>query len=514
MTTTLIRGKHVICRVAGTAATVIDDGAVVQRDGTIVEVGRYADLASKYQPDEVLGSPEHVVMPGLVNGHHHVGLTPLQLGSDDEPLEIWFATRMAGRDVDPYLDTLYAAFDLLASGVTTVHHLHGMRRGPWERWPAAAERVLQAYHDAGLRVTYSFNYRDQNRLVYGPDEEFVASLSAELRGEIGELLAGQAIPLERYLSDLFVGLWEQWGRNTAPRTRIQLTPHNLHWCSDGAFMALKEVARQYGVGMHVHLLETAYQKEYARRRSGKTAVRHLYDLGFLGPEVTLGHAVWLTDEDVDILAETGTMVCTQASSNLRLKSGIAPFNELLARGVTVAMGMDEAGLNDDRDMLQEMRLLWKLHRVPGIQAPALTAAQVFRMATEHGARTTHYGSEIGTLEPGKGADLVVLDWRHITHPYLDRDVPVLDAVIQRGRVSGVALVMVAGEVVARNGRPTRVDRDQVLEELAASLRVPLRPDEERRRELARLVRPYVERFYAGWLDEARGEPFYRYNART
>jgi cytosine/adenosine deaminase-related metal-dependent hydrolase len=207
------------------------------------------------------------------------------------------------------------------------------------------------------------------------------------------------------------------------------------------------------------------------------------------------------------------MICHNASSNLRLRSGIAPLNHWLARGVTVALGLDEAGINDDRDMLQEMRLVLRLHRVPGMDDTVPTPSEVFRMATEHGAATTPFAGRIGTLEPGKAADLVLLDWRHLAHPYLDLDTPVLDAVVHRGRATGVAAVIVGGEVILRDGRFTRVDKTARLEELAAALRLPLRPDEERRRRLARAVFPYVARFYDGWLDEGARDPFYRQNSR-
>src|SRR5262249_31220699 len=111
MASSLIRGKYVVTKVTSrTEAHVVPDGAVFQRDGSVVEVGRYAALATRHRPDEVLGSPDHVVLPGFVNGHHHVGLTPFQLGSSDYALELWFASRMAARGVDPYLDTLYSAF--------------------------------------------------------------------------------------------------------------------------------------------------------------------------------------------------------------------------------------------------------------------------------------------------------------------------------------------------------------------------------------------------------------------
>ena len=136
-------------------------------------------------------------------------------------------------------------------------------------------------------------------------------------------LQAQAIPIEDHLG-FFADLWERW--NHQERIRIQLAPANLHWCSDKALKALREHATKYGVGMHMHLVETAYQKEYAQRRTGTTAAGYLEDLGLLGPHMTIGHGVWLTEADIERVAATGTMICHNASSNLRLRSGVAPLN--------------------------------------------------------------------------------------------------------------------------------------------------------------------------------------------
>jgi 5-methylthioadenosine/S-adenosylhomocysteine deaminase len=511
MPSSLIHGKYVICQVISrTEAHVIEDGAVFQRDGMIIDIGPYGELAAKYQPDVVFGSDQHVVMPGFVNSHHHVGLTPFQLGSPDYPLELWFASRMAARDVPPYLDTLYSAFEMLESGITTVQHLHGWRVGPIARVNAIAEQILKAYHDIGMRVSYSYALRDQNRLVYEADEDFVKRLPASLAPQVAAYLQAQVIPIEDHLG-LFADLWERW--NHRERIRIQLAPANLHWCSDKALKALQEYATKYGVGMHMHLVETPYQKEYAQRRTGTTAAGHLEDLGLLGPHLTIGHGVWLTEADVERVAATGTMICHNASSNLRLRSGVAPLNHWAARGLRVAMGLDEAGINDDRDMLQEMRLVLRLHRVPGMEDVIPTCPQVFQMATENGALTTGFGDSIGILEPGKAADLVLVNWQQIAYPYLDETVPVVDAVVHRAKTSGVETVLVAGEPVLRDGQFTRVNKAQMLQALADTIRVPLQDAERSRRELSPAVFPYVRHFYEGWLDESSRDPFYRPSSR-
>lgn len=509
----LIRGKAVVCRALDDETIeVIDEGAVVQQDGRIVAVGSYAELVKQYQPDQVLGSPHHVILPGFVNSHHHVGLTPLQLGSLDYPLELWFATRLGARQVDVYLDTLYSAFEMIASGITTVQHIHTWRNGPASQWPAIAEQVIQAYQDIGMRVSYSFAARDQNRLAYEADEAFIQRLPADLAPAVTNLLKDQQVPFAEYLN-LFAHLWHQWQHHPSGQVKIQLAPANLHWCSDQALLQQHDYAQKYQVPVHMHLVETIYQKIYAQRRTGKTAVQHLQDLGLLGPHLTLGHGVWLTEGDIEILADTGTHICHNASSNLRLQSGIAPLNAFTRKGISVAIGLDEAGINDDRDMLQEMRLVLKLHRVPGFDAPVPKAAQVFRMATEYGAKTTGFGDRIGILAPGKAADLVLLDWRKLAYPYLDAAIPLIEAVLHRGRTTAIDVVIINGEVVLQDGQFTRVDRDAALVTLAEQLQAPLTAAEEHRRWLAKAVFPYVKQGYDGWLSNASSYPFYCQNCQ-
>src|SRR5690349_17163086 len=183
MATSLVRSRAAI---TGTNDRLswneIKDGAVLQEDGVIVAVGAYDDLHRKYPTAPVIGTGKEVLLPGFVNGHHHVGLTPVQLGSPDMPLELWFVTRMVARNLNPYLDTLYSAFEMIASGITTVQHIHGWLPGRLGEVEARSGDVIRAYEDVGMRVSYCFALRDQNRLVYQADEEFVASLPAELQG--------------------------------------------------------------------------------------------------------------------------------------------------------------------------------------------------------------------------------------------------------------------------------------------------------------------------------------------
>jgi cytosine/adenosine deaminase-related metal-dependent hydrolase len=491
---------------------IIEDAGLAHENGVVRAIGPIDEITAAFPGAPVQNYPHHLIMPGLVNSHHHLGLTPLQLGAPDYALELWFAARLAMRKIDPYLDTLYSAFEMISSGVTTVQHIQGWATGDFNQVVASASGVLKAYDDIGMRVSYCYAVREQNRFVYEADEEFCRRLPPEAAKAMAAHFAMQTLQFDDFMQ-LFDVLVAQ---NRNSRARIQLAPANLHWMTDDGLLAIQEKSAAHGVPMHMHLLETAYQKEYAFRRTGSSAVRHLEKLGLLGPHMTLGHGVWMTEEDIEICAGTGTCICHNCSSNFRLRSGVLPLMELHKRGVVVGMGIDEAGINDDRDMLQEMRMALTVHRVPGMDHDAVpTPTQVLRMASEHGARTTAFGSEIGRLDPGRRLDAVVLDYQSATYPFQDPDIPPLDTLIYRAKTKDVHAVLVEGEVIYKDGRFTRIDRDAILARIAEALATPRDQDEQDRHWLREQVFPVVEQFYDGYLQNtAPRSPFYQASSKS
>jgi cytosine/adenosine deaminase-related metal-dependent hydrolase len=215
----------------------IEDAAVLQRDGVIAEIAPGAELIAKYPEVPLLGTGHQVMLPGFVNAHHHIGLTPVQLGSPDMPLELWFVTRLVMRRVDLYLDTLYSAFEMIASGITTVQHLHGGLPGDLAAVEAGAGEVIRAYQEVGMRVSYSFALRDQHRLVYQDDEAFTASLPADLQPALQRHFARFGLSSADY-GALFEHLHAK--HHNKELVKIQLAPANLHWCSDAALEMLAD----------------------------------------------------------------------------------------------------------------------------------------------------------------------------------------------------------------------------------------------------------------------------------
>jgi 5-methylthioadenosine/S-adenosylhomocysteine deaminase len=513
MSSSLIRGKYVVSRAGPDAesSNVITDGAIYQRDGVIEDVGPYQTLKSRYAADEELGGPGYLVIPGLVNAHHHGrGVTTLQMGTCDDSLETWILAGWGRRPYDPYLMTLYTALQMIESGTTTIMYNHA--RTPVSGLEDDIAQAMRAFQDAGMRVAFSVYYINQNRLVYSSDEQFLAGLPSDLAEGLRSYLSANRISADDYFA-VFESAYRKYGADPSGKVRVLLSPANVQWDSDDFLQRTKEYAAKYNAGIHMHLVETFYQKEYGLRAWGKTPVAHLNDLGFLGPELSCAHAVWLTTDDIELLAQSSATVCHNASSNLRLKSGIAPVNNMLSRGVNVAMGTDSNAINDDDDMVQEMRLVSKLHRQPGIDAPAISSYQVLSMATANAAAPTFFPDQIGALEKGRRADLVLLDLKTIEEPYLEPDISVVDALLYRGKARDVDTVIIDGEVVLRGGRSTRVNKEEVTKEIKDRLSRPLEPSTLAARQMVEQLLPYVKRFYENW-QMGDSPPHYKYNSHV
>ena len=520
MPSSLIRAKHLLSSAGptgeGADTVALYDAAIYQEDGIIKEVGSYHDLRARYLPDEELGGLDYAILPGLVNSHHHGrGVTTLQMGTCDDCLELWILDGWGRRPYDHYLMTLYTALNMLESGTTTVMYNHPQTATATLKEDVDA--VLRGFQDAGMRVAFSSYFRNQNRVVYAPDGDFLGGLPADLAEAVNRHLAATDMTDDEYFA-FFAETYERYNADSSGKVRVLLSPSNVQWNSDEFLQRTRETSLRYNTPVHMHLVESNYQKAYGVRTWGKTPVEHLQDLEFLGPELSCAHAVWLTERDIDLLAGAGATVCHNASSNLRLKNGIAPVNPMLGRGLNVAMGTDSTAINDDDDLLQEMRLVSKLHRQPGIGAPAITSEQVLAMATANAAAPTGFTGEIGVLQPGRRADLLLVRLSDLEDPYMDPDLPPLEAVLGRARASDIAAVIVDGEVILRDGAHPRVNREEIRRELREQLSRPLEPQTQETRRMAAQLRPYAQRFYEAWATEAggppTGAPHYVYNSRT
>jgi cytosine/adenosine deaminase-related metal-dependent hydrolase len=468
----IIEAGTVLCGVDAAGRMRLARGSgIVVREGMIAEIAAAEDVVVANPDMPRFGGERMIAMPGLVNSHHHFGLTPLMMGVPFAPLELWLPRFRAIRQIGIRLDTLYSAIEMLESGTTTVHHIHSGLVGTPNNWEATTAEVLSAYTDIGMRVGYSFMMRDRNVLAYEDDAAVLAGLPEPVRDWIAPQLAPASTPTRDYM-DFFHAIRRHWVEKHPANVRIHLAPANLHWCSDESLQLIFETARANGAGVHMHLLETERQAAFAVKRYGHSAVEHLADLGCLGPELTLGHGNWMLGKDLDLVAECGCTVCHNASSGLRLGSGIAPVNDMRRRGIPVALGIDQSNICDDRDMTIEMKLVWALHRGTGLWNERPDAAAVLQMATEHGARSAGFGGVVGRLEPGRKADVVLLDSDAIGRPFVNPRTPVAESVLHRGGKHAVDKVFVDGRLVVDGGRVVTIDRDAVMKGIAERLSAP------------------------------------------
>lgn len=512
--TKIVRGKYLI-KNDGSDPTggVIEDGALFIRGDEIVEVGSDREIRRKYSADEIIGGNDYVMLPGLVNSHSHGrGLTCLQLGTEDDSLELWRMYWRTQKRLDPYWDTLYATVKLIESGVTTTVHSHStVNPATYEE---EALQTLKAYDDSGMRVAFALDIKNQNSFVYDDDQKFLAMLPFNLRSELEALLFENPTGIQLQLEDIYFHIFEKISeqhQRKAGRLNIFFGPVSPVWVSDDLMRKIKEKANEYATGIHMHCLETCYQKEYGFKKYGESVVEHLNKMGILGEEASLAHAVWLTERDIDLLAETGTSVVHNPGSNLRLRSGIAPVLRMLEKGVNVGIGLDGITLNDTDDLLEEMRLCSKLHWMPGLVRDFLTPQTVLRMATISGAKIARF-KDIGVLKRGFKADIVLMDLKKLSAPYLEPRSDIFKVILARGNSSAVDTVLIGGEIFKQNKKLVKPDKKSILREL----RKPLKGEKGKEmlvlEDLLKRLEPYIKRFYEDW--EVRdAEPFYRWNSK-
>jgi cytosine/adenosine deaminase-related metal-dependent hydrolase len=405
---------------------------------------------------EVLDGAGLLAMPGLVNVHTHSPENPLRGLADGLPLEPWLAHLMGQGGLydadDHYWCALATAVEGLRGGTTSVlDHL-------WMTPPTAEaiDAAMRAYRDAGVRAGVA---------PLLDDVDWYVTLAADHGIDVGH---HSLLPLPPFLpTDELLGLTDdamaRWHGTEDGRLRVLAGPGGVQWASDELMCGLAALARKYESALQIHLLETRLQDIVVRRRyGGRSGVEALDALGVLGPGVSLAHSVWIDDDDIARIADRGAIVAHNPAANLRLRSGRAPVPALLEAGVDVAIGTDGAASSDDQSTWMAMRLAALVHREPGAW---VSTGQALTMATKSGGRALGVAG-LGTLEAGAPGDLALLD---LGHDGLAGAYALEPSLVLSERGEGVRHAVVAGEVVLRDRRCTRVDEDEVRAALAAQV---------------------------------------------
>ncbi|NTV11184.1 MAG: TRZ/ATZ family hydrolase, partial [Zoogloea sp.] len=373
----------------------------------------------------VVSLPGHVLLPGLVNLHTHAAMTLFRGLADDLPLMRWLTEAIwpaEARQVNADFvrdGTLLAAAEMLRGGITTCNEMYF--------FPAAA---AEAFQRAGMRAVLGITTL-----------EFPSAYASDADDYLRKGLAAR----------------DAW--RDSPLIRFALAPHAPYTVSDASFERIRALAEELDLGIHLHIHETADEITESLKRHGMRPLARLEQLGVLGPDVVGVHAVHLNAEDIERLAVHQCAIAHCPTSNMKLASGIAPVDTLLKRGLRVGLGTDGAASNNRLDLFHEMRHAALLAKVHSGDATVLPAHRVLRMATLDGAQALGMEGEIGSIEPGKAADLcaVALDQAE-SLPCYD---PVSHLVYVAGRES-VSDVWVAGEHRVADGKLLQMGNSELL----------------------------------------------------
>ncbi len=472
------------------------------RDGLIVDVG----VGLEPEPDErVISGADRLVVPGYVNAHTHSWEALFRARLDNLPLEHWMLLSYPVLGLEPLspdlirLRSLLVGIESLRNGVTTVVDDVLEIPGQSEGQLAA---VFESYRDIGIRANISGHVMDHPFVEHFP---FLADvIEPELRRELDGLAVTSA---DDYL-EFARSAAERYRDYADGRLRFMVGPSAPQRCSPELLLGASGLAREFDLEFHIHVLETRTQAVTAEEFYGKTMVGYLQSLGALDEHVTMAHGIWMTDADLDVLADTRTSVSHNPISNLKLGSGIAPWRKYMDRGVNVGLGTDGMSSSDNARMSEVVKTAALLHKVTGPdyrQWP--TAQEVLTAGTIGGARSARLGGTVGSIEVGKRADLVIYDMNALA--FTPRNRPELHLVYSENG-SSIDTVIVDGRIVLENNRITTIDEQAVLDELRA--RGPeIRAWQDQMEQLNRALLPAFDRQYQATM--ARSAPVNRYSGQ-
>ena len=420
----VIRARYVVTM--DSQHRIVEDGAVAIAGQRIVAVGPSTEIGRKYQAQQTLDRRESLVMPGFIDTHTHAAMSLFRAIADDRLLQDWLTNYIfpaESKNVSPEFvkwGTRLACLEMSLAGITT-------------------------YTDM-----YYF-------------EEMVAETTrvAGIRGVLGQTVIGFPAPDYKNWHDT-IAATEQYIKRFQHDSLIvpAVAPHSIYTTPNDALVASHNLAAKYHVPLVIHLSETKKEVDDAMAQRHMTPTEVLDRLGVLDSRVVAAHGVWESDSDIEILKRKGTGIAHCPTSNTKLASGIAPIVKMLRAGVTLGFGTDGfAGSNDSADLMMEMSLAAKLQKVTNMDPQVLPAEQVVELATMGGARVLGLEKEIGSLEPGKRADLITIA---LDRPNMIPLYNVYSQIVYTSKPGDVRDVFVNGKEIVSERRMLTLNSTEVL----------------------------------------------------
>jgi len=406
------------------AFRVLERGAVAVKGERIVAVGPAPELAARFDAARTIDTTGRIVMPGLVNTHTHVPMTLFRGVADDVELMVWLTKYIWPAEalhVTPEFvtwGTRLAAWEMIRTGTTTFADMYFYE-----------DEVAEATKAAGLRGFCAATVMDKPVPGLKDADEGLRAAEAFLKKWSGDPLIVPAVG-----------------------------PHAAYTVGPETLLRVKALADRYGAPITIHAAESPSEMEMVKRQYGTTTVAHLDRIGFLGPNVTLAHAIWLSDAEIATIAARGAGTAHCPSSNMKLASGVSPVPKLRKAGVRAGLGTDGPSSNNDLNLLEEIDIALKLHKITSGDPAVLSARDGVEMATIGGARALHLEREIGSLEPGKRADLIVLA---NDSPWAQPRYDVYSHLAYALKGSDVVTSIVNGRVLMEDGRMLTLDTAEI-----------------------------------------------------
>jgi 5-methylthioadenosine/S-adenosylhomocysteine deaminase len=405
---------------------VIHDGALIIENDIILDVGPREFIRKSYSWDIRIDACKKVVLPGFINAHTHTPYTILRGLSEDLSLEKWLERlgnlKSMLTEEDFLLSIKLACLEMIKSGITCF--VDSML------WPTG-----YFYTDAMLKII---------------DESGIRGIVAnEVSDEVDD---------PRECINKSISMIKRWHRKR--NILCMLAPHSTYKCSPQCLKQIRKLANSYGVSITIHLAETAHEVRAIREKFGKSPIELAYECELLRSDLLAAHCVWLSKEDVKLLKEFDVKVVHNPVSNMKLGSGIAPISKLLDEGIIVALGTDSVVSNNRIDMMQEMKVAALLQKVNSLDASVLKARELLEMATINGARAIGLEKEIGSLEVGKKADIIVVN---IKKPYSMPSYDPITCLVYSSTVCDVETVIVNGRLLMENRKVKTMDEPEILE---------------------------------------------------
>jgi len=411
---------------------VLHGAEVVVENDRIVKVGP-PTRGNKLRFRRAIDARGRVLLPGLIHGHLHACQTLCRNRADGYELLDWLRERIWPFEAAHDEASMRASADLTFAEMIKAGSTAALDMGTVRHYGA----VFESARDCGIRLTGGKAMMDSGQGV-----------PAGLRETTEESL------------DESVRLLQRWHGQEGGRLQYAFAPRFVLSCTEGLLREVGARSKQTGARIHTHASENQTECDVVRSKTGMDNVGYFHHLGLLGPQTTLAHCVWLTAAEQRLVQETKTHVCHCPSSNLKLASGFAKVPELLKDGVSVSLGADGAPCNNNLDLFVEMRLAALIHK-PRYGPTAMSAQSVLELATLGGARALGLEADVGSIEPGKKADLITVDLNE-AGATPNGDDPVA-ALVYSGQSSGVRDVLVDGRVLMRERELLTLDEAKVLE---------------------------------------------------